>query len=153
PPQILLDNQGRPAIPQSFSPDGRKLAYHQRGGINNRDVYILPVDAANIDHPKAGPPEGFLTTEASEADPVFSPDGRWLAYMTGTLGAYHVYVRPYPEGAQGGGQARISSAPGRFPMWSQTSKEIFYGANDGRIQTVPYTISGRTRCRLSRGHR
>jgi serine/threonine-protein kinase len=140
----LLDSSVSNLVPQSFTPDGRKLAYHQgTKTVNQRDIFVLPLDASDPDHPKTGVPETFLATDAVEADPVFSPDGRWLAYIAGSQGAFHVYVRPYPEGAQGG-LVQISTVPGRFPMWSQTRKEIFYVANDGQIQVVPYTINGRT---------
>ena len=54
-----------------------------------------------------------------------------------------VFVRPFPEGAQGGGQVQISTGAGRFPVWSRTAKELFYSAADNRIIVVPYTINGR----------
>jgi hypothetical protein len=56
----------------------------------------------------------------------------------------HVFVRPFGEGAEKIGQAKISTLPGRFPLWSRTNQEIFYVTTDRRIQVVPYTISGRT---------
>ena len=52
-------------------------------------------------------------------------------------------MRPFPEGAQGAGQAQISASPGRFPIWSRAAKEIFYVTLEGRIMVVPYTINGR----------
>jgi Tol biopolymer transport system component len=141
PPQKLYENKISTAIPESFTPDGRHLAFHA-GALQNRDIFVLPVDTADPDRPKAGEPETFVATAESDSDPMFSPDGRWLAYITGSTD-YQVYVRPYPEGAHGGGQFQISTEPGRFPMWSRTSQEIFYVTTDGRIQVVPYTISGR----------
>jgi Tol biopolymer transport system component len=85
----------------------------------------------------------FLSTAGNDVQGAFSPDGRWLAYATDASGSMHVFVRPFPEGAQGGGQAQVSSVPGRFPIWSRAAKEIFYVAFDGRIMVVPYVANGR----------
>jgi len=140
-PQLIYSARNSSAIPGSFTPDGRHLAFHQTGADTNRDVWILPIDTADPDHPKAGAAELFLATKGVDIDPAFSPDGRWLAYSSNESGSYHVFVRPFPEGAKGGGQAQISTAPGRTPLWSRTAKEIFYLGADQRIMVVPYTVT------------
>jgi Tol biopolymer transport system component/predicted Ser/Thr protein kinase len=143
-PQVrLYQNRGSPT-PGSFSPDGHHLAYHQGGDATNRDLWILPVDTADPDNPKAGTPELFLATKDSDVEPAFSPDGRWLAYASGGAAGFHIFVRPYPEGAQGGGQVQISTLPGRLPEWSRTARELFYVAASGQLMVVPYRINGRT---------
>ena len=38
----------------------------------------------------------FLCTRFTEVGPAFSPDGRWIAYVSDESGQYEVYVRPYP---------------------------------------------------------
>ena len=86
----------------------------------------------------------FLATKGADVAPVFSPDGRWLAYESNESGSFHVFVRPFPEGAKGGGQAQISTTPARTPLWSRTAKELFYLTNDGHIMVVPYTVNGRS---------
>jgi dipeptidyl aminopeptidase/acylaminoacyl peptidase len=131
-------------VPASFTPDGRHLAFHQSVGNGNRDLWTLPFDTTDPDHPKTGAPELFLAAKGQVVDPAFSPDGRWLAYASSESGNYHVFVRPFPEGATGGGQVQISTAPGRFPLWSRTAKELFYVPGDGHIMMVPYTVNGRT---------
>jgi serine/threonine-protein kinase len=139
--EVLYDSKAS-AVPTSISPDGKVVVFHQSG--KGRDIYTLALDLADPDHPKPGKPEPFLVTEGQDVEAAFSPDGRWLAYQTNASGNYHVFVRPFPEGAQGGpGQAQISSAPGRFPIWSRTGKEIFYLSADGHIMVVPYVVNGR----------
>ena len=144
PPQQIYEFKTGSPVAWSFTPDGRRLAFHQAGQGTGRDIWTLPLDTTDPDHPKAGAPELFLATTGNDVEPAFSPDGRWLAYSSGTSGAYHVFVRPFPEGASGGGQAQISTAPGRFPLWSRTAKELFYLTADGHIMVVPYTINGRS---------
>jgi len=76
-----------------------------------------------------------------EGDPVFSPDGRWLAYVSGESGRPDVYVRPFPGP---GGKTRVSSEGGFTPTWSRTRAELFYGFFDGRIMVTPYRVAGDT---------
>jgi serine/threonine-protein kinase len=148
---IRADGSGQPlqiygttAVPGSISPDGRNIGFHQAGSGTSRDLWILPLDTTDPDHPKPGTPELFLATKGADIEPAFSPDGRWLAYSSNESGTYQVFVRPFPGGAEGGGQTQLSLNGGRFPVWSRTAKEIYYADPGGHIMAVPYTISGRT---------
>jgi serine/threonine-protein kinase len=143
-PQQLYELKTGTAIPGSFSPDGRYLAFHQDASGTGRDLWTLPLDTTDPDHPKAGKPELFLATKGSDMEPAFSPDGRWLAYTSSQAGALNVFVRPFPEGAKTGGQAQISTGPGRYATWSRTAREIFYATADGHIMVVAYTVNGRS---------
>jgi Tol biopolymer transport system component len=141
-PQLIYEVKNANAIPTSFSPDGRWLAFHQVGVNASRDIYTLPLDLTDPDHPKAGKPELFLASPAADVEARFSPDGRWIAYASFESGAYQVYVRPFPARPTGG-KWQISTAGGRFPLWSRTSKEIFY-VSGSRIMVAPFTASGDT---------
>ncbi|HLJ13462.1 MAG TPA: protein kinase [Bryobacteraceae bacterium] len=139
--QFLYRPKNGNAIPWSFSPDGRHLAFSQPGAAGS-DLWTLPVDTSDPDHPKAGIPELFLAKDGNHVEPAFSPDGKWLAYSSTERGVFHVFVRPFPESAQRGGQAQISTGQGRVPVWSRAAKEIFYVSGDDHIMVVPYAISG-----------
>src|SRR5262249_5155101 len=54
--QKLLD--GKFLEPHSISPDGRRVAYHQRADTNF-DIWTFPLDVTDPDHPKPGAPEPF----------------------------------------------------------------------------------------------
>jgi tricorn protease len=56
-----------------WSPDGRWIAYAQQDSDFNRDIYLLPSDGK-------GKPFNVSRHPFSEQDPVFSPDGKMLAY-------------------------------------------------------------------------
>jgi hypothetical protein len=73
--------------------------------------------------------------------PMFSPDGRWLAYVSRTAApdVTEVYVRPFPGP---GGPWQISMAGGTDPLWSATRPEIFYATPDHRIMAASYSASG-----------
>ena len=98
----------------SWSPDGELLAYTVQDG-SLHDIWVLPMgDDAS--------PRPFLDGTASEYSPVFSPDGRWLAYVSDESGEYQVYVRGYPEGET----LTVSTAGGNGPVWSRTGDELFF---------------------------
>jgi hypothetical protein len=69
---------------------------------------------------------------------MFSPDGRWLAYLSNETGHFEVYVRPFPGP---GGKWQISTGGGYYPIWSRTKRELFYTLN-GQILVVPYAVEG-----------
>jgi Tol biopolymer transport system component len=125
----------------SISPDGRWLAFDQDGETTNRDVFIVSLDLTDPENPKAGKPEPFAHTVANEVHPVFSPDGRWLAFASDETGIYEVYVRPFPE-TSGGGKWQISSAGGKEPVWSRDGRNLFFEDLDNRIMVAGYAVNG-----------
>jgi len=128
-------------IPASWSPDGKALALHQidSGSSNGWDLYTLPMQGDEKTGWKPGEAKPFLNTPATEVYPEFSPDGRWLAYMSNESGTMEVYVRPFPGP---GGKWQISSGGGALPIWSHASKQLFYRTGDQKIMGVTYSTSG-----------
>lgn len=137
--QRLLERQDN-LVPWSFSPDGRRLAYFERNPETAVDIWTLPLDTSDPDHPKPGKPEPFLRTPATENVPVFSPDGRWIAYRSTESGTTEIFVRPYPAG--NGGKWQISTGGGLYGIWSNNGRELFYQTLDNRIMVVEYTVHG-----------
>ncbi len=142
-PQKLLErkNTGVGLRPQSFTPDGRRLAFDDNvtsgAGV---EIWTLPLDLSDPEHPKPGKPEPFLTTAVRQVDATFSPDGKWMAYSSNESGVDDIFVRPFP-GA--GGKWRVSTGGGKFPTWSRTGHELFYfSLSDGRIMVANYTVQG-----------
>jgi Tol biopolymer transport system component len=70
----------------------------------------------------------LIHTAANEMTPEFSPDGRWLAYVSNESGRNEVYVQPYP----GPGERHlISTNGGEQPAWSPNGRELFYVQGGG----------------------
>jgi serine/threonine-protein kinase len=124
----------------SFSPDGRHLAYEQDTG-STTDLYILPIDLADPENPKPGTPQPFLRTAEDETEGMFSPSGRWLAYVSNESGRAEIYVRPFPGP---GGKWQVSVEGGDFPRWSRMSRQIFFENGDRRIMVAEYEEKGDT---------
>jgi Tol biopolymer transport system component len=122
----------------SFTPDGKRLAFHEQDSKTSYDLWTVPIvsDGAGL---RAGKPEVFLQTPADERAPAFSPDGRWLAYMSDESGTYQIYVRAFPDK---GGKWQISNSGGAYPMWSRTGHELFFEALDNHIMVAAYTVKG-----------
>src|SRR6202165_668547 len=134
--QLLLESKGE-LRPYSFSPDGQRLAFAEVGMDTGFDLWTLPLDASDPEHPKPGKPELFLRTRFNEQDPAFSPDSRWIAYASNESGRYEVYVRPFQGG--GSGKWQVSTDGGRSPIWSRNGRELFYESLDNRIMVAAYT--------------
>jgi Tol biopolymer transport system component len=105
--------------PSSWSPDGQALAFSETNSTTGMDIWTLrPSDQ------KARP---FLQTRFNEGAPRFSPDGRWLAYVSDESGRWEIYVQPYPGP---GGKWQISTDGGREPVWNRNGRELFYRNGD-----------------------
>ena len=80
-------------------------------------------------------PRILITSPNNDCCAVFSPDGKWLAYVSTERYQLQVYVSPYPEvdvkylvsGDQEGGE----------PVWSRDGTELFYrSGNKMMVVTV-----------------
>jgi hypothetical protein len=137
-PQRLL-KQASVVSPWDFSATGQ-LAYLERNPETGLDIWTLPLDLSDPDHPKPGEPEPFLRTPRDESVPRFSPDGRWIVYRSNESGNVEIYVRPFP--AAGGGKWQISVGGGLYALWSSNGRELFYETPDYRIMVVDYKVEG-----------
>ncbi|MGH9256649.1 MAG: protein kinase domain-containing protein [Vicinamibacterales bacterium] len=111
--------------PQSFSPDGQLIAFFRTDPKTQRDIWVVSVK----DHKRSL----FLGTPATEGAPRFSPDGRWLAYVSDESGRPEIYVQPYPGP---GGKWQISTDSGIEPVWNPNGRELFYRSGN-RMMAVP----------------
>jgi len=104
------------------------------------DIRTLQMDLSDPEHPRPGKAEIFLSDpQVVNADPAFSPDGKFLAYASSELGGEQVFLRSF-RGP--GGKWKVSSEGGKFPAWSRAAHELlFLGFND-RIMVADYSVQG-----------
>jgi Tol biopolymer transport system component len=103
-------------IPMSWSANGRVLLFGRQVTATNRDIWSLSWEGGA---PTARP---LLETPWNEQLAEFSPDGRWVAFVSDESGSQEVYVRPYPSGPA----RRISPNGGGAVAWRADGKELFY---------------------------
>src|SRR5262249_17822522 len=141
-PQPLLAGKAID-VASSFTTDGKRLAYSQFGEGSSRNTQIWTVSVSDEGGTlRAGSPDRFLETQFFDYVPKFSPDGRWLAYVSSEEGRQEVYVRPFPAPASGqGGKWQISNSGGTSPVWSKNGAELLYRSND-QIMDVSYVVKG-----------
>jgi hypothetical protein len=119
--------------PWSASRDGRWLLFARVDPRTRDDLWLLPLDGT-------GKPEPFLATDYAETDGVFSPDGRFVAYVSNESGRFEVYARAFPASA--GGKWMVSAGGGYQPRWRRDGRELFYFANDGKLMSVDVALGG-----------
>jgi serine/threonine-protein kinase len=136
-PRRLTDGS-RSEFPGAISPDGKRLLLAQNGSAGDPDLYTAPIEGDSA-HPSLGKPEAFLATSFVEWGGRFSPDGRWIAYVSNESGVFEIHVRPFPGP---GGRWQISVGGGETPMFSANGRELLFRTLDGRIMAAPYTTRG-----------
>ncbi len=117
-------------IPASWSPDGHVLAYTEYNPITGWDIGTLAMEGERK-------PQPFLRTPFNESQARFSPDGRWLAYVSNESGRDEVYVQPFPGP---GGKWLISTEGGNEPVWNPSGRELFY-RNGDKMMVVAVTTT------------
>jgi Tol biopolymer transport system component len=123
----------------SWHPSGRLLAFAELNPQTNFDLLMLPMEGDEASGWKPGKPTVFLNSRFNEREPMFSPDGRWIAYQSNESGRIEVYVRPYPGP---GSKSQISNGGGFFPLWSRTGRELFFATPTEQIMVSAYEIEG-----------
>jgi len=109
-----------------WSLDGRYLLYESNDPKTRFDLWVLPMVGDRK-------PFVFLQTGFNETHAQFSPDGRWVAYVSDETGRAEVYVQSF---AASGGKWQISTSGGDQPKWRRDGKELFYLAPDKQLMSV-----------------
>ena len=98
-----------------WSRDGRYLMYEQGPGINTQ-LWVLPLTGE-------GKPFPYTGSTMQEREGLFSPDGRWVAYVADEAGRSEVFVAPFPWT---GTRWQVSNGGGAEPRWRADGKELYY---------------------------
>jgi serine/threonine protein kinase len=122
--QVLLREPGLRHFPTSWSRDGRFLLYHVENTTNTGyDQWALSVGDRK--------PHLMLGEAFNEWAGVFSPDMRWVAYVSTETAPSNVFVRPFRVSAQTGqpsfgeGKWQISKDQGNWPQWRNDGAIVF----------------------------
>ena len=139
----------RTATDPDLSPDGRRVAFVVTDTDVDRDrprasVWVAPADGSA--------PARRFTEGPADNSPRWSPDGRWLAYIsTGDEGAGRAHVRLAP--LDGGVPARLGDLPGPVSelAWSPDSTRIVVVCRVGVPDRAKASAAERNAPRVVRG--
>jgi serine/threonine-protein kinase len=124
---LFSSEQGYGAATPAWSPDGHHMLYVKPGGKAGFDIWDRPSG-------EKAEPKALIATASNESNPVFSPDGRFIAHTSDESGKSEVWVRPFPDV----NARRWLLSAGRSVRWSRDGTEILYLADKG-LMKVPVT--------------
>ena len=113
-----------------WSRDGRFILYQMPGAKTGQDLWIAPQFGDRKPFP-------YLQTQFDEQEGRFSPDGKWVAYVSNESGRDEIYVQSFPVS---GAKFQISSGGGSEPQWRKDGTELFYLAVDQMLMAVPVKL-------------
>jgi eukaryotic-like serine/threonine-protein kinase len=113
--------------------DGKGLVLRESDGNGQFDLTLL--DLQDPAQPASSGTRPLVSSPFLESNGEISPNGKWLAYQSNSTGAFEIYVRPFPDTAQG--KWPVSSAGGTEPLWARDGRELFYRSSSGAVMRVP----------------
>jgi eukaryotic-like serine/threonine-protein kinase len=114
------------ARPMDWSSDNRFILYGTPG-----ELWVLPLVGDRT-------PSAYLTSVFQTTAAQFSPDGRWVAYMSRESGRAQVYLQSFPVPSI---KLPLSTALGTSPRWRGDGKELFY-LNGSTLMSVAIRTAG-----------
>mgnify|MGYP001579364499 FL=1 len=108
----------------SISADGEHILVDGGNDSGADDVYLVDTKERSV--------KPLLNSRYVERAAVFSPDARYIAYVSEASGRAEVYVQSYPEAKE---RRQISTEGGSDPAWSRDGKELFF-RSDRKIMVV-----------------
>jgi len=128
--QRLLHTNGMKAA-QSWSPDGKVILFNAVGVKTRLDLWA-------IDATPDATPRVLIGGDADECCGRFSPDGRWIAYVSNASGRLEVFVKPF---GKEGEPVQVSKDGGAGPEWHAGGHDLFFLNLDNRLMRVPISIT------------
>jgi TolB protein len=136
----LSDNPDWDDYYPDVSPDGKRIVFasNREGGLN--DIYIMNSNGSH---------QSVLTDNGASLAPVWSPDGKKIAFLSGGSGSWDIYTMS----ADGSNKIRLTNqANNTYPLrpndftfaWSPDGTQIVFAPNDGSIRVIKIDGSGVT---------
>ena len=111
--------------PTDWSHDGRYVLV-DKGTIGATDIWVVPL---------AAPDKAFalVASPTLDGNGQFSPDDRWVAYMSQQSGRFEVYVTAFPGG---GARWQVSANSGAQPRWSADGQTLYFVSLGGQLMAA-----------------
>jgi len=135
---LLATDQDK--TPQDWSLNTGFLLYTSQDARTGSDLWAAPVEARSAAEGgghELGEPFPVAQSDFDEGQAKFSPDGRWVAYVSNETGRQQVYIRSFPDLSQ---KLLASSAGGIYPRWRHDGEELYYLAPDLTLMAVSLDV-------------
>jgi len=133
PEKTFYSSQALFKDPRAWSPDGKVVMFEELNPKTQRDLWILPMDGSK--------PTLYLQTPYNELAPVFSPDSKWVAYLSDESGRFEMYIDSFPEPRN---KYRVTDAAATGGLWRRDGREIAIFSADFRTVLVTDVTIGST---------
>lgn len=127
----LLFKSDHPKVPEHWSGDGRFLLYRDIDPQTREDLWVLPMMGDKK-------PEPVVRSPFREFQGRFSPDGRWIAYVSNESNQDQVYVQGFPTASS---RTQISTTGGFQPRWRRDGKELLFISQAREVMAVDIGVS------------
>jgi Tol biopolymer transport system component len=115
--ETVLNSDGIAEYPGSLCRDGRYLAYARTPkDSQTSSIWILPLTGDRK-------PFALVQSQFSNQQPGFSPDCKWVAYVSNATGQNEIYLTHFPDATR---TYQVSTGGGTNPRWRSDGKELFY---------------------------
>jgi Tol biopolymer transport system component len=130
-PQVLLANEMNNE-PWDWSPDGKYLLFNRSSALDI-DLWALPLGG--------GKPFPVVASASQEGWGHFSPDGRWVAYISNESGRWQAYATRFPEPR--GKWQLTSDTDGAYWIvdWVNGGKDLIHITTGQMLSTLPLRLS------------
>ena len=122
----------------AFSPDGRELCFTantdaQAAISTNGDLFVVPVDGSAA-------PRRITTNPGFDGGPVYSPDGRWIAYHAQLIAGYEadrwrLMLYDRTKGTHTNLTENFDRSVDAI-VWTKDSKTLFFDAEDRQVVPI-----------------
>jgi Tol biopolymer transport system component len=110
----MLVEKGPAQFPESWSPDGGTLVYRVIQPQGQWNLWALTM----ADRQR----RALVPSRFNQLNARFSPDGRWLAYVSNETGRNELYVRSIEDG----GRSPISNGGALMAAWAPDGRRLYY---------------------------
>ncbi|MGK2857322.1 MAG: protein kinase domain-containing protein [Thermoanaerobaculia bacterium] len=119
--------------PEDWSWDGQHILFNLLGGKQKTDFWVLPLSGDRE-------PVPIATGEFDEGWGLFSPDGRWIVYLSNESGAYQAYAVRFPQRDSAEKWQLTSNGAEWFVGWREDGRELYYIDSAGFVAALPIQL-------------
>jgi Tol biopolymer transport system component len=141
PSRVTSDGNGKPerlfpesvrGVALSWTKDRQTVLVRREAAQTGPDLLAISLDGKQVP---------VAESTYAETEGQFSPDGKWIAYVSNENGRPEVYLQSFPRT---GGHTQVSIDGGTQVRWAAGGNEIFYIAPDGAMTAAAVTFTNGT---------